>query len=140
MLAGLLRHPILCLNAVLLMAVAGAAYWRLTDGGPVSRATPADLFMQSVVTEDGSLGWNQLCPTLQVQLPRDVLEQHTQSLRAQHAQAGVTLTVKHVGDSERAAGGQIRVYVATEHAPDGSTGEKTYVLQTQVSGCVESIQ
>lgn len=131
----------LVVNLLLLLAVVGAAYWRFTTGGlPTPQATPADLFMQSIATEDGTLGWNQLCPSLQVQLPRDVLEQQTQLQRTSHTQAGVTLTINHVGDWPRTSGGQIRVYVATEHAADGSTGQKTYVVQTQASGCVESVQ
>jgi hypothetical protein len=132
------RHPSLVVNAVLLLAIVGATYWRF--GNRAEQPTPADLFMQSVETEDGSLGWNQLCPALQVQLPRDVLEQHTDRLRSDHVQNGTTLTIEHIGDRPRAGGGEIRVYVATAHTADGSTGEKTYVLQTQASGCVESVQ
>jgi hypothetical protein len=137
----------LVVNAALMVAVLFAAYWRFTDTDTVAArssaaapATPADLFMQSVATEDGALGWNQLCPALQVQLPRATLEQKTAELRASHIQSGVTLTIDHVGDWPRTNGGQIRVYVATEHAADGSTGQKTYVLQTQPGGCVESVQ
>ena len=136
----MLRHPTLVVNLVLLLAVAAAAYWRITEVPAASAASPADLFMQSVATADGALGWNQLCPALQGQLPREVLEQHTQTLRTDHLQAGVTLTIDHVGDTARTGGGQIRVYVATAHGAEGSTGQKTYVLQTQASGCVESVQ
>jgi hypothetical protein len=139
-LRGLRRHPMVLLNALLLMAVVVAAAWRFTGVVSGSSQTPADLFMQSVATEDGSLGWNQLCPALQVQLPRDVLMQQTDTLRSSHAQTGVTLTIQHIGDWPRTTGGEIRVYVATAHAPGGSTGQKTYVLQTQASGCVESVQ
>ena len=137
---GIDRHPMLVVNAMLLLAIIGAMDLRLTGAVPTTQVKPADLFMQSVATEDGSLGWNQLCPALQVQLPRDVLEQHTQALRDGYARAGVTLTIDHVGDWPRLGGGEIRVYVATEHAADGATGQKTYVLQTQASGCVESVQ
>ena len=129
-------HPIVLVNAVLALAVAGAAYVRLSSSEP----TPADLFMQSVATEDGVLGWSQLCPDVQAQIPRDLLEQHTQQLRATHADTGVTLTVAHIGDWPRTDGGQIRVYVATETDPAGTTGQKTYVLQTEANGCVESVQ
>jgi hypothetical protein len=137
---GLWRHPVLIVNVVLLLAVVAAAYWRFSDTTSKAAQTPADLFMESVATEDGNLGWNQLCPALQVQLPRDVLVEQTQQLRTSHAQDGVTLTINHVGDWQRTSGGQIRVYVATERAADGSTGQKTYVLQTQASGCVEAVQ
>jgi hypothetical protein len=137
---SLWRHPLFLINACLLLAVAVAAYGRITDASPFAQPTPADLFMQSVATEDGALGWNQLCPAVQGQLPRDDLEQQTEKLRTSHLQSGVTLTIDHVGDWPRTDGGQIRVYVATARAADGSTGQKTYVLQTQANGCVESVQ
>jgi len=126
-------------NALLLLAVGLAAYWRSTELFPASSLTPADLFMQSVASADGGLGWSQLCPTLQSQLPRDVLEQHAMAQRALHAQQGVTLSIAHVGDRPRPTGGEIRFYVATAHGADGSTGQKAYVVSTQPSGCVESV-
>ena len=138
---GVLRHPMLFVNTLLLLAVALVGFWRYTSMvSAASSPAPADLFMQSVATEDGNLGWNQLCPALQTQLPREVLQQQTETLRSSHAQTGVTLTINHIGDWPRATGGEIRVYVATARAPGGSTGQKTYVLQTQASGCVESVQ
>lgn len=137
---SLWRHPLFLINACLLLAVVGAAYWRVTNTLPVAQPTPADLFMQSVATEDGALGWKQLCPAVQGLLPREDLQQQTERLRTSHLQSGVTLTINHVGDWPRTGGGQIRVYVATEHAADGATGQKTYVLQTQANGCVESVQ
>jgi hypothetical protein len=101
---------------------------------------PADVFMQSVASEDGGLGWSQLCPMLQNQLPRDALEQHSLTQRALQAQQGVTLSIDHVGDRPRPTGGEIRFYIATAHGSDGSTGQKTYVVKTQASGCVESVE
>jgi hypothetical protein len=137
---GVRRRPLLVVNVVLLAGVVGATYWRFGNVSWAAQPTPADLFMQSIATEDGALGWRQLCPALQVQLPRDVLEQQTDRLRSDHVQSGVTLTIEHIGDWPRTGGGEIRVYVATAHTADGSTGEKTYVLQTQATGCVESVQ
>ena len=115
----------LLLNMVLLLALAGTTYWRFMEAPPIVEPTPADLFMQSIANEDGALGWSQLCPALQVQLPREQLEQQTAKLRMSHLQTGVTLTINHIGDWPRTGGGQIRVYVATDHAADGSTGQKT---------------
>ena len=135
-----MHHRMLVVNALLLAAVVAAAYWRLTNVTSPRQTPPADLFMQSVAAEDGTLGWQQLCPALQAQLPREVLEQYTQQFRADHAQSGQWLSIDHIGDSPRTDGGEIRVYVATAHAPDGSTGQKTYVVQTQASGCIEAIQ
>jgi hypothetical protein len=136
---GLRRHPLMVVNALLLVGVAAAAAWRFTPSLRADSAVPADLFMQSVATEDGSLGWSQLCPDLQVQLPRSVLEQQTQVQRTTQSQTGVILKIEHVGDRPRPTGGEIRFYVATAHATDGSTGQKTYVVKTQASGCVESV-
>src|SRR3954453_23666768 len=98
---GLRRPPMLMVNAILMVAIAGAAYWRFADAPLVRQVTPADLFMQSIAAEDGALGWNQLCPALQVQLPREVLEQQTEKLRLNHLQTGVTLTIDHMGDWPR---------------------------------------
>ena len=136
---GFRRHPLLMVNAVLLAAVAAAIAWRgmqvIRPGSP----PPADLFIQSIATEDGDLGWRQLCPALQSQLPRDVLEEQARTQRTVQLQQGVTLSIEHVGDRSRPTGGEIRFYIATAHRADGSTGQKTYVIQTQASGCVESV-
>jgi hypothetical protein len=135
---GLRRHPLLVLNALLLVGLGAAGVWR---GVELTRAvaTPADLFMRSVATEDADLGWRQLCPALQNELPRDVLEQHTLAQRTLQAQQGLTLSIEHVGDRPRPTGGEVRFYVATAHGADGSSGQKTYVIKTQASGCVESV-
>jgi len=138
-LRGLHRQPLLIVNAALLLGLGLAGYWRGTDFVR-SPLTPADLFMQSVASEDGGLGWSQLCPTLQSQLPRDVLEQHSLTQRMLQAQQGLTLSIDHVGDRPRPTGGEIRFYIATAHGADGSTGQKTYVVKTQASGCVESVE
>jgi hypothetical protein len=136
---GLKRHPLLLLNTLLLVGVATALAWRGADAGRATAPVPADLFMQSIATEDGDLGWQQLCPELQEQLPRDALEQQASTQRVFQLQQGVTLSIEHVGDRPRPSGGEIRFYVATAHRADGSTGQKTYVIQTRASGCVESV-
>ncbi len=136
---GLPRHPLLVLNVLLLVGLAVAAAWRYTQPLQADPPAPADLFMQSVANEDGGLGWSQLCPDLQTLLPRDALEQQTEMQRTTQSQMGVTLRIDHVADRARPTGGEIRFYVATAHAMDGSTGQKTYVVKTQASGCVESV-
>jgi hypothetical protein len=122
---------------VVLLLVLSFVGWRVAAARLAP--SPADLFMQSVANGDGGLGWRQLCAGLQAQLPVDVLQAEADTQRTLHAQQGVTLTVDHVGDRPRAGGGQIRVYVATAHGGDGATAQKTYVLSTQPSGCVESV-
>ena len=136
---GLRRHPLLLVNAVLLLLVGTAGIWR---GASAVRGSepPADLFMQSIATEDGDLGWNQLCPRLQEQLTRETLEQLTATQRSIAADKGITLTVEHVGDRPRPEGGEVRFYITTLHSADGAIGQKSYVITTQASGCVESIQ
>lgn len=42
---------------------------------------PADLFRQSVVKRDGTLGWHQLCPSLQAQLPLSMLASQVEAQR-----------------------------------------------------------
>jgi hypothetical protein len=128
------------LSALLLLGVGVAAYWRFSAPESARSPAPADLFMQSVADEDGGLGWDQLCPEVRVQVPREALEQQTLTQRAIHVNEGVTLTVDHVRDQPRPGGGQTRVYAATAHGTDGSTGQKTYVVNTQSSGCVESVE
>jgi hypothetical protein len=127
------------LNALLFAGVATALAWRGVDAVRATAPAPADLFMQSIATEDGDLGWQQLCPALQSELPRDALEQQASAQRTSQLQQGVTLSIEHVGDTPRPSGGEIRFYVATAHRADGSTGQKSYVIQTQASGCVESV-
>jgi hypothetical protein len=137
---GLRRHPLLLVNALLLLIVGTAGIWR---GATVVRATssaPADLFMQSIVTEDGDLGWNQLCPSLQQQMPRETLEQLTATQRSIASDRGISLTVERIGDRPRPNGGEFRFYIATLHTEDGAIGQKIYVITTQASGCVEAIQ
>jgi hypothetical protein len=47
-------------NALLLLIVGSAGIWRGADVVRATPSIPADLFMQSIATEDGDLGWNQL--------------------------------------------------------------------------------
>jgi hypothetical protein len=137
---GLRRHPVLVVNTALLLLVGTAGIWRGASAVPAVSESPADLFMQSIATEDGDLGWAQLCPGLQQQLSRETLEQMTATQRSIAADKGMTLTVEHVGDRARPGGGEIRFYITTLHTEDGAIGQKTYVINTQASGCVESIQ
>jgi hypothetical protein len=103
-------------------------------------AEPADRFMQSVVTDDGALGWHQLCPSIQAQLPMDELVQQADAQRAAAQQQGVRLTVQFKGAHPRQGGGAQRVYVVTAHWPNGTTQTRTFTVMTQSSGCVEDVQ
>lgn len=101
---------------------------------------PADRFMQSVVTDDGALGWHQLCPTLQAQLPMDELVQQANAQRDVVVKQGVRLTFKRVSVRSRQASGTVHEYVVTARWPNGSTQTRTFDVMTQPSGCVEDVQ
>src|SRR5262249_26463517 len=100
---------------------------------------PADRFIQSIVTEDGALGWQQLCPSIQAQLPVGELIQQANAQRTLMAQQGIHLTVKFVGASLQQGGGEVRNYEITAHWPTGATQMRTFSVLTQPSGCVEDV-
>jgi hypothetical protein len=113
------------------------AHWATASETPPQ---PADLFMHSIVTEDGALGWHQLCPSLQAQLSMNALVQQAQAQRTTLAQYGVWLTEKFVGTQSQGDGGVSHIYVVTAHWPSGTTQTRTYIVLTQPSGCVEDVQ
>jgi len=67
-----LRYPIVWLELVALLATPMLI---LGTRGAVqaTAATPADLFMQSVVKRDAAMGWHQLCSSVQSQVPLSAL-------------------------------------------------------------------
>lgn len=130
--------PLLAVAGLLLIMVGVLLLPRLasrTAAGPA----PADVFMTSVATRDGALGWRQLCPDVQAVLPLPMLDEQTASLRALDASTGISVSVRFVAAQTRAGGGEARVYLATAHWPDGTTLDKTFTLTTRSSGCVEDI-
>jgi len=132
------RIPILWLALLVVLVTLTlllATRWAVQSKAPV----PADLFMQSVVKRDGQLGWQQLCPALQVQLPLSTLTRQLEQQRSAESSQGLTLTVDYVGAHARAQGGQIRLYVLTARRADGWVGQRTYIVWTQASGCVEDV-
>jgi len=105
-----------------------------------STVLPADRFIDSVVQRDGSLGWHQLCPSLQRTLPESELQQQAQRQAALEQSSGIKLTSEFVGNRARTGGGELRYYLLTAHLPDGSTLQRTLVVSTGPSGCVENVQ
>ena len=103
-------------------------------------ASPADRFMQSIVTGDGALGWHQLCPSIQAQLPLPALEQQANAQHKAMAQQGMWLTSMPVGTHRQQDGGLSHVYVVTAHWRSGVTQQTTFTVSTQRSGCVEDVQ
>ena len=86
------RTPILWLALLVVLVTLTlmlATRWAVQSKAPV----PADLLMQSVVKRDGQLGWQQLCPALQAQLPRSALTRQLEQQRNAESSQGLTLTV-----------------------------------------------
>jgi len=98
---------------------------------------PADRFMQSIITDDGALGWRQLCPNVQAALPLDQLVQQADKARAEAARQGIRFTVGLMSAQPQQGGGEQRVYVVTAHWPNGAMQQRTFIVLTLPSGCVE---
>jgi len=139
-LRALRRHLILLLGLLALLALPVSV--RVAMGHAVSGlpATPADRFMQSVAARDGELGWRQLCPALQAQLPLEQVRDQALAQRLAEAGQAPGLTVDPVGARARPTGGKLHIYVVTARHPDGHIEQKTYTVQTAESGCVEKVE
>jgi hypothetical protein len=120
--------------------LAVALFQVVTRDSSSAAGSPADAFMQSVVARDGQLGWQQLCPTAQAELPLEVLVQETNALRAADALSGVSVSMQFVGAHPRAEGGERRFYLATAHRSGAEQIQKTFVVRTQANGCVEALE
>jgi hypothetical protein len=147
------RHRRLWLSlCVLLIVIVGSAgvYHAIeatssntaaTDqGAQAGRTLPADVFIQSIVKNDGALGWHQLCPSVQATLSQESLVRQANAQRDTMARQGIKLTADFVGAHARSTGGEIRIYLLTAHWPNGSTEQRTFSVITQASGCVEDVQ
>src|SRR5256885_58334 len=136
-----LRYPMMWLALVVLLATLTIILGiRLAAVQANTPAPPADLFMQSVVKRDGTLGWHQLCPALQAQMPLSALASQVEEQRTAESGQGLTLTVDYVGAHPQPQGGQIRVYVVTARRPNGWVGQRTYIVYTQASGCIGDVK
>ncbi len=134
-----LHYPIVWLGLVVVLATPTlilGTRWAVQANTPV----PADVFMQSVVKRDGTLGWHQLCPALQAEAPLALMTDQAKTQLISESGQGMTLSVDYVGAHSRPQGGQIRLYVVTAHRSDGWVGMRTYIVSTQASGCVEDVQ
>jgi hypothetical protein len=135
----MLSSPIVWIALVVVLAAPIfmlATTWAIQPKAPV----PADVFMQSVVKRDGSLGWHQLCSNVQAQLPLPALASQVQEQRIAESKEGLSLTVDYIGAHARPQGGQVRVYVVTGRRPGGWVEQRTYIVLTQASGCVEDVK
>src|SRR5436309_2368204 len=134
-----LRSPMMWIGLVVLLATL-TLILGIRLAVQANTPAPADLFMQSVVKRDGTLGWHQLCPALQVQMPLSALASQIEEQRIAESGQGLTLVVDYVGAHPQPQGGQIRVYVVTAHRPNGWVGQRTYIVYTQASGCIGDVK
>ncbi len=134
-----LRSPIVWL-ALVVVLVTLSLIMRTTWAVQSATPAPADLFMQSVVKRDGTLGWHQLCPALQSQMPLRALASQVERQRIAETGQGLTLTVDYIGAHAQPQGGQIRLYVLTARRPGGWVELRTYIVYTQASGCVQDVK
>jgi hypothetical protein len=131
--------------ALLLVAAVPTAFYVFAHVAPgastsATPASPADRFIRSIVIGDGALGWRQLCPSVQAELPLNVIEQQANAQRLAMAKQGVWLTSKPVGTHPQHDGGVTHVYMVTAHWRSGATQSLTFTVFTQSSGCVEDVQ
>jgi hypothetical protein len=127
---------------LLLAGVVGSVvlFTRPQAQGAAPTTVPADRFIQSIVTDDGALGWHQLCPNIQARLSLDALVQQANAERAAVTQQHVRMTMKFVGTQPQQGGGEQRVYLLTAYWPSGMSQQRTFTVLTQPSGCVEDVQ
>jgi hypothetical protein len=135
-----LRYPMMWIGLVVLLAAFTLILGMRLATVQANTPAPADLFMQSVVKRDGALGWHQLCPAMQAQLPLSTLVSQVEGQRVAESGQGLTLVVDYVGAHPQPQGGQIRVYVVTAHRSNGWVGQRTYIVYTQASGCVGDVK
>lgn len=115
-------------------------YTVFTREEPSKSPTHADLFMQSVVTRDGELGWNQLCPDVQAMLPQTVLIREANAQHAADLSQGVSLSMQSLATQSLKKGDQLSLYLVTAHKPDGWEAQRMYMVRTRSSGCVEDVK
>lgn len=115
-------------------------YTVFTHREPSRSPTHADLFMQSLVTQDGALGWNQLCPDVQARLPQIILIREANTQHAADLSQGVTLSMQSLATQSLKKGGQLSLYLVTAHKPDGWEAQRMYTVRTRSSGCVEDVK
>lgn len=116
------------------------AYIVFSRGEQSTSPTHADLFMQSVVTEDGALGWNQLCPDVQAMLPQMVLIREANAQHAANLSQGVTLSMQSLAARSLVKGDRLYLYLITAHKRDGWEAQRVYMVRTRSSGCVEDVK
>ena len=138
------RWPISITVVLSLIVLAGGSTYAWTafaQRAQVAASTPADLFMQSIIKRDGVLGWRQLCPELQAQVPMDELQRQAEQQKQYEASQGVTLTMEYLGMRPQATGGgEVRLYLVTAKRLSSLIAQRIYLLWTKQTGCIEGVQ
>jgi hypothetical protein len=108
---------------------------------PGSQATAprADVFMRSVISRDGALGWQQLCTDVQRRLSRDELRSQADAQRTSEESRGLRLSAVPVGVRPLSQGGEAHLYLVTAVGPSRQPEQRTYVVRTGPGGCVEDV-
>jgi hypothetical protein len=142
--ARLPRDPmvylLIALGCMLLLSVGVFVYFNSARQAQSASPSHADLFMQSVIVLDGALGWHQLCPALQAELPIDELRSQATEQKALDARQKITFSMRYLGAQTQPKGGEMRFYLVTAKRPDGWQAQRMYIVKTQASGCVEDVQ
>lgn len=131
---------LLVLIGMIALLAAALLVLEVSHVGQTAPLAPADLFMQSVIKRDGELGWHQLCPALQRQVPLAQLRSQAQAQQVAESRQGLTLTADYVGAHSQPQGGEVRFYVVTAHERNGGVEQRTYIVYTQASGCVMDVK
>jgi len=126
-------------TAAAVLGGCGVIAWLASGAGPAASPPPPDLLMRAVVERNADLGWQQLCPAAQAQLPLALVRDQAAAQRMAEANRGMALTLEYVGARPVTAGGELRVYLVTAHLADGAVERRTYTIRTGASGCVESV-
>jgi hypothetical protein len=103
-------------------------------------STRADLFMKSVEVRDGALGWRQLCPDLQSQIPESAVVSAARAQKAAEVGQVRSLRSELLGSRTLKSGEQLRLYLLTADLVGGTQVARLYVLHTQADGCVHAVQ
>jgi hypothetical protein len=124
------------LLAVVVVAVPAGSAFAWSHRAPAR----ADVFMHSVETRDGRLGWQQLCVAAQSELPLDELVHETDALQAADRASGMRVNMTFVRSEPRPEGGERRYYLATARRGSDPLIQRTFVVRTQADGCVEAVE
>jgi hypothetical protein len=127
--------------------VAHAASRNLASGHAVAQSSevsiregvPADVFMQAIISYNGQVAWDQLCPATKKAISPAELATLVDARWPAGAQRPAQVTVDFVGAHAWGGTDQIRIYVVTGHWASGVNADTLFVVRTQADGCVYGV-